>query len=233
MDKIEIIASAGLQQLTVLEGKTLELKHPKIVNITGTINSPAQFLKQRKETLDVKKCHVIFSYIGMFVKLCIEETDFFGATVTGTTKLNPDLEKFGINNSKIFTIKELKQFLKMNRYFFADIDANMKMVTNLERFSASIQTQIDEHATDRGDKKKSLDVRVDSNLDLNFNLSIAVFVGEAKSKFQVEVCCDFRDNAVSVWLESAELQNLIITSREELINKAIAPFISEFVVIEQ
>lgn len=223
----------GIKELVVREGQALKVQEPLKVDIKGTIGAPAEFLHKRKKELTAKNCHVLFSYIGMYVKLIVNETDYYATTITGQTQLNPDLKKFGINENKLFTVKELKQFLKFNRIFFAEIDANLKMITNLERFSASIQTQIDSHANDRGDKKQSLEVKIDSNLDLNFVLNMGIFIGEPSSKFNVEVCCDIRDGATSIWLESPELQSLIVSGRESLINKNIEPFKSDFVVIEQ
>lgn len=229
----KITVENGIKELVIRQGDAEKIQLPKIINITGTIASPAEYLLKRKSELVAKNCHVIFSYIKMYIKLIVDESNHYSATITGQTELNPDLKKFGINETRLFTIKELKQFLKFNRIFFAEIDANMKMITNLERFSASVQTQIDAHSNDRGDKKQSLEVKIDSNLDLNFVLNMPIFTGESASKFQVEVCCDIRDGATSIWLESPELQSLIITGREALIKKNIEPFKSEFVVIEQ
>jgi hypothetical protein len=232
-DKIEVKVEGNTKELVIREGAAEIIQCPKTVNITGVIGSPAEYLKKRKSELKPKQCHVLYSYIGMYIKLIVNEENYYSATITGQTQLNPELKKFGINENKLFTVKELKQFLKFNRSFFAEIDCNLKMITNLERFSASVQTQINSHANDRGDKKQSLEVKIDSNLDLNFVLNMPIFIGEAASKFNVEVCCDIRDGATSIWLEPPELQSLIIAGREALINKNIAPFLEAFVVIEQ
>lgn len=232
-DKIEVKVDGNVKELIIREGEAEKIQLPKVVNITGTIAAPAEYLTKRKSELKPKQCHVLFSYIGMYIKFIVNEENHYSATITGQTQLNPDLKKFGINDNKLFTVKELKQFLKFNRVFFAEADANLKMITNLERFSASVQTQIDNHSNDRGDKKQSLEVKIDSNLDLNFVLSMPIFIGEAPEKFQVEVCCDFKDGQTSIWLESPGLQALIVNGRQTLIDKNVEPFKSEFVVIEQ
>ncbi len=234
MENVEIKLSENQKELVLREGQALKLQEPRVVNIDGTIESPQEWLKKRKDTIDAKKSHVIFSYVGMFIKFIVNESDHYATTITGKTNLNPDLVKFGINSdAKKWTKNELKQFLKMNRAFFTDVDSNMKIVTNLEKFSASVQTQIDDHKDDRGNAKKSLDVKVDSNLDLNFSLNMPIFTGQPNSKFQVEICFDVRENAITIWLESAELQESIITQRAILIEKNIADFKEDFVVIEQ
>lgn len=232
-DKIEVKVEQGTTELVIREAAALTLREPKIVNIIGTIGAPAEYLTKRKTLIDPKKCNVVFSYIGLYIKLTVNESDYYATCIEGKATLNPDLTKFGINTGKLYTIKELKQFLKMNRVFFKEVDSNLKMVTNLERFSASVQTQIDNHSTDRGDKKQNLEVKIDSNLDLNFVLELPIFIGENPVSFQVEVCCDIRDGATSIWLESPELQILIINGREAMITANIEDFKADFVVIEQ
>ncbi len=234
MEKIEVNLTETQKELVIREGSALKLQEPKIVEINGTIEAPQEWLRKRKDKIDCKNSHVIFSYIGMFIKFVVNESDHYATTITGKTNINPDLLKFGINSdAKKWTKNDLKQFLKMNRAYFSDIDSNMKIVTNLEKFSASVQTQIDDHKDDRGNAKKSLEVKVDSNLDLNFSLSMPIFTGQPDSKFLVEICFDVRENAISIWLESAELQEAIITQRAILIEKNIEDFKAEFVVIEQ
>lgn len=233
-DKIEIKVEGSTKELIIREGQAEIIKEPRIVNIDGTIQGPAEFYTKRKGEIEPKNCHVLFSYEKLFIKLVLDETNHYSGTITGKAITNPDLAKFGINSgSKIWTKNELKQFLKMNRAFFKDVDSNLKIVTNLEKFSATIQAQIDDHKDDRGNAKKSAEVKIDTNLDLNFVLCMPIFIGQPNSTFLVEICFDVRDNGITIWLESPELQETIIKQRELLINKNIEVFKSEFVVIEQ
>lgn len=232
-DKIEIKLNENQTELIIREGDALPLKEQKIVDITGTIVAPAEYYAKRKD-IEPKKCNVLYSYRDLFIKLTVNEDSAYATTITGKATLNPDLTKFGINSSsKTWTKTELKQFLKMNRAFFADVDSNLKMVTNLEKFSATVQAQIDDHKDDRGNTKKAFEVKVDSNLDLNFTLQMPIFIGQATTSFQVEICFDVRDNGITIWLESPELQEAIIKQREILIDKNIECFKADFVLIEQ
>ncbi len=232
--KIEVHLNEGQKELVIRHGDALELQEQRIVEITGTIAAPAEFLAKRREGIDAKKSHVLFSYNKMYIVFNVNEDSYYQTIIRGNTAVNPDLLKFGINNDKkTFTKNELKQFLKMNRAFFKDIDSNLKIVTNLEKFSASVQTQIDDHKDDRGNKKNNTEIKVDSNLDLSFVLQMPIFLGQPNSTFQVEICFDVRDNAITIWLESPELQESILKQTVELIDKFVEPFKSEFVVIEQ
>lgn len=232
--KTEELIRDGVKEVIIREGEALKLHEPRTVDVSGTIGSPAEYLVKRKSEINAFKSHVLFSYAGMYIVFNVNEDSHYQTTIKGKTAINPDLQKFGINNgNKTWTKNELKQFLKMNRAFFKDIDSNMKIVTNLEKFSASVQTQIDDHKDDRGNKKNNTEIKVDSNLDLNFVLEMPIFTGQPKSKFQVEICFDVRDNAITIWLESPELQESILKQTVELIDANVAPFREKFVVIEQ
>lgn len=230
-EKIEVNVNGNATELIIREGAAVPIREPEIINVTGTIGAPAEWYTKRKSQIDVSKSHVIYSLEKMEIVLVVDEESHFAATITGKTKFNPELEKFGINAGKTYTVNELKNFIKLNRYFFADQDENLKIVTNLEKFRAKVQTQIEQHGTNRGDKKNLLEVSVDTNMDLKFDLNMPIFLGEPKMRFQVEICFDIKDANVIVWLESAELQNLFLSNRDALIQKNIAVFKENFFVV--
>lgn len=233
-EKIEINVAEGVKELIIREGEALPLKEPTQVKIAGTITAPAEFLSKRtEEVVKPKQSNVVFSYEGMYIVLTVNESDGIPTIITGKLQPNPELKKFGINEGKKFTIKDLKQFLKMNRYFFSDQDENIKIIGNLEKFRASVNSQIEQESSNQGNKKQHYEVKVDSNLDLNFTLNMPVFVGQPNSKFQVEICFDVRDQSIEIWLESAELQQIILSGRQVIIDKALESFKEKFVVIEQ
>jgi hypothetical protein len=235
-NNIEINFSENQKELIIREGAAELIKEPKIINLEGTIQAPKDYYEKRKDKkqFEPKDCHVIFSYDKLFIKLVVNESNHYSSTIIGKALKNPDLEKFGINSgNKLWTKNGLKQFLKMNRAFFKDIDSNLKMVTNLEKFSAAVQIQIDQHKDDRGNSKNNSEVKIDSNLDMSFDLQMPIFIGQKTSTFKVEICFDVRDNGITIWLESPELQETIIQQRQILINENIDCFKNDFALIEQ
>jgi len=233
--KINITLAEGQKELVIREGKAQEIKEPVKLDITGTIQSPKEWLEKRKESnqFEAKNCHVIFSYEKMFIKLFVNETDHYRSIITGKAEVNPDLAKFGINTDKTWTKDQLKSFLKMNRAFFRDRDENLQMVTNLEKFSASVKAQLDMHKDDRGNSKNNAEIKVDTNLNMSFILKMPAFIGQTDIEFKVEICLDVRDAGLTIWLESPELQEAIINGRKKLVDDNIDCFREEFVVIEQ
>lgn len=233
--KIEVHLAEGQKELVIREGQAIEIKEPVKLDITGTIQSPKEWLAKRKASgqFDAKNCHVLFSYEKMFIKLFVNETNHYRTIITGKAEVNPDLAKFGINSEKTWTKDQLKSFLKMNRAFFRDRDENLQMVTNLEKFSASVKAQLDLHKDDRGNSKSNAEVKVDTNLNMNFTLRMPAFIGQPDIDFKVEICLDVRDAGLTIWLESPELQEAIINGRKKLVDDNIDCFREEFVVIEQ
>ena len=231
--KFEIKIDGDTKELIIREGGALPVKEQRVVSVTGTIEAPKEFLAKRLPTIDRNKSHVLFSYDGMYIKFNVNEDSHYQTTIVGKTELNPELVKFRINTEKLWTKDELKQFLKMNRANFNELDANMKIITNLAKFSANIQAQIDDQSDDRGNAKKGVEVSVKTDLDLNFVLNMPIFTGQPKSKFKVDICFDVRDKGINLWFESPELQELILAQREKLINDNVEPFKKDFVVIQQ
>lgn len=232
MEKLNVSLTDGTKVLEVRQGQALPLREPVKVRISGTIDAPRKYVEKRGADLPKQKTHVTYSREQMQIILSIDEESIFGAEIIGRLELNKDLKDFGVNAKKLFTVKDLQQFLKMSKYFFTDKDENMKIVSNLGKFKASVQTQLEEGGDTRGNKNKSLDVKVDSNIGLEFMLSLPIFKGQPSKTFKVEICFDVRDADISVWLESAELQELILKTRDEIIDNELKSF-AAYVIIEQ
>lgn len=226
------LAGDGVKEIIVREGDALIIRETKKVQLEGTVSAPSEFYKKRKSEHHVLGSHVLFNKDKGTIVLIVDEKDYYHTTVTGTLEEAIDLKKFGINTTKTFTVKELMTFLKMNRFHFLDKDANMKIVNNLQKFSANVtQALVDESST-RGDMTQSLAVKVTTNLDLNFSLKMPIYKGFKEHKFQVEICFEIRDKAVSIWLESVELKELMDAEKENIFKLELENF-KDIVCIEQ
>jgi len=233
-NKNQINVPEGTKELIIREGEALDVSHliPQKVSISGTITAPRMYIEKRKRMHEDIKVHVLFSRENMQIKLICDEKNKIGTEITGKLLLNPELLKFKINTPVTYTLNELKQFLKMNRSFFVNVDENFKIVSNLEKVKISVQTQIEQEKDTRGNKTDNYQVKVDSGLEMSFNLDLPVYLGQPKKKFKVDICLDVRDKAVSVWLESVELREIEISERDAIINAELESF-SDYVVIEQ
>ena len=222
----------GTKEVVIRNGEAPIIREPLVLDVHGTIQAPSEFWNKRKSLYNVNDCHVEYSKQNKSIELTLNESNYFGGTIKGMIEEHPELEKFGINKNKVYTLKELSQLLKMSRAFFADTDEATKVVGNLQKCKASIQTQIEKEESSRGDKKISFEAKVDSNIDLNFTLKMPIWKGYKDHKFQVEICLDVRDKDITLWLESQELQQLFIDTREAIFSDELKNF-EELVCIEK
>lgn len=233
MENIHIKTAEGTETLTIMQGKALTPREPVKVVINGSISSPRIYIETRKA--DKTKDHLIFSRSKMFIKYFKDELDSLGAEVSGTLSLNPELEEFGINTGKKRAPKELASFLKLKRTFFLDKEKNALIISALNNFQATITTELEKAQDTRGNSKQLVEKKVISNTPTEFVLQMPIFVGQETKKFSVEICIDTTDSGVSCWLESAELNDLIILNRDQIIDSEIAAIqkVEALAVIEQ
>jgi len=235
MDNLTVKVEGETKTLTILQGQALPQREPKIINITGTISAPHEFISKRKGLYEKTRVGVSYNRSLMEITLHADDVNFFGATVTGKLLINPDLNAFGINQAKERTIKDLSKFLKMNKYFFKDVDKCMLIISNLQKFSASVTTQLEQSNDNRGNKNEVFEVKVDSNLDMFFDLNMPIFKGQPAKMFRVDIAFDVRDKSVSIWLESPELQEIILGDRDAILDtqiEAIRKVSPEYIIIE-
>jgi len=105
--------------------------------------------------------------------------------------------------------------------FFQDKGKNLSIVNALNSFQATIQTELNKEQDTRGNKKELIEKKVISNIPTEFNLNLPIFVGQKAKTFNVEICFDATDTGVKCWLESADLQELILETRDEIIDSEI------------
>lgn len=232
-NKINITTTdESTKEIIIREGSAAKIYEKQHVTLTGTIDAPRKFYEKRATEHKPLKSHVTYSREHMKIVMVLDEDDHFKTTITGKLELNPDFTEFGVNKQKYYTINELMQFLKMRKYFFADVDQNMKIVSNLSKFRASVQTQLEQEKDTRGNAKNNYERTVNTDLAMDFELFVPIFKGSPASKFRVEIGFEVNDASVRVWLESAELQELVLRYRDEIIDKELKTF-DGIVVIEQ
>jgi len=116
----------------------LPIKAPIPVNIQGTPGTIAEFLLKRSaftDQIQPEKCHVLVNREKLSIMLIINESEaYLTGRVVETLEVHPKMKEFGINSEKEWDPNTLGQFFKMNRAFFADINENMKLVSELKNF---------------------------------------------------------------------------------------------------
>lgn len=225
-EKIQVVFAEGQTkgELIIREVKEvneLKVKEPIKIGLSGTIGAPAEFLLKRMDQADQinqKRCHIIVDREDISIKLVFNENDEYNrGEVTGTLEAYPKFKEFGINTGKVWTPTQLGLFFKMNRAFFTSREDNMKLVSDLMSFTATVNNSIERSAKENGDRTDKFEQVVNSNLPKSFNLVIPIFKGIAAETIEVETFAQVDGRQVSFTLLSPGAQAIL----EEIRDKAV------------
>lgn len=238
--KLQINLAEGVSNAEVIlrEGeaiKELEPKAPIKTNLSGTIGVVREYLTKRLQTNQFKQefSHIIVDRDNIKLSLIINENDEYNrGQVDGTLQIASKFIEFGINTGKVWTPAELGLFFKMNRAFFPDRSVNMKLVSELMNFSATINNKIERSVKENGDKTDNFAQIVNSNLPSSFTLQLPIFKGEDAEILEVETFAQINGREVSFTLLSPGANQTIEEVRDGVIDteleeiKEIAPKIA-------
>lgn len=223
-EKVNIVFADGQKSAEVIwrEGeapKVLDKKAPIPMNIYGVLNAPLEFLTKRINTGQFEEdCHILVNREKISITLHINESDpYKRGQITGTLQIHPKFEEFGVNQNKVWTPIELGIFFKMNRTFFADKQTNMKIVSELMNFKATVESKIERSVSENGNRTDNFAQIVNSNLPSIFTISIPLFKGGNYEQIEVETFAKIDGRDVHFMLISPGAQSTL----EELRDKAI------------
>lgn len=234
MENLQVKTAPGTERLEVLTGAAQVIRDPKILNISGTIESPFAWLEKRIETIEQLKAHVIVNREKLSISLKIEDKNHFSDTITGKAELHPAFVKFSINTNTYRTPKELAQLFKMNRSFFENKSEAMMLVSELQNFKAKIDGEVEKADDNRGNRKLLVQQAVNSNVPDNFKVNVPIFKGGKPETIEVEIYIEADDLTCCLISPQAnerveELRDSMIDAELSKIEK-IAPHI---VIIEE
>ncbi len=239
-EKIQINLPDGVTEceVTIREGEAIKILDPKPpvkTNLSGVIGAPVEYLRKRIDTKQFtqEKSHLIVNRDEIKLSLIFNEDDEYNkGQVHGSLSFNPKFIEFGINTGKDWTPADLGVFIKMNRSFFPDKAVNMKLVTDLMNFTASINNKIERSVSEKGSHTDNFALVVNSNLPESFTLNIPIFKGLSDEVLEVETFAKVDGREVSFTLISPGANQILEETRNSIIDqelekvKEIAPKIA-------
>lgn len=239
-EKLQINLGADVTKAEVIlrEGaaiKELEPKAPIKTKLSGVIGAPVEYLTKRVATgqFTEERSHVIVNREDIKLSLVINEDDEYNrGQVDGTLEFHPKFLEFGINTGKVWTPTELGMFFKMNRAFFPDRSTNMKLVSELMNFSATVNNKIERAVKENGDRTDNFAQVVNSNLPESFTLKVPIFKGMEAETLEVETFAQINGREVAFTLLSPGANQTLEDVRDRAIDdqlvqiKEIAPKIA-------
>ncbi len=224
-EKIQINLGEGVTNAEVIlrEGaapKVLDPKEPIKTKISGVIGAPFEYLSKRLGTgqFTQERSHIIVDRENISITLVINEDDFYNSgTIIGKLEFHPKFVEFGINSGKAWTPIELGAFLKMNRTFFLNKTVNMKLVSDLMNFTATVNNKIERSVKESGDRTDNFAQVVNSNLPSSFNVVMPIFKGMPTEDIEIETFARVDGREVAFVLLSPGANQAL----EEIRDKAI------------
>lgn len=217
--------------LTILEGKALEQKPPQKIEISGDIKTVSSYLKIRKtdkggsglQVIDPSKAVITVDKAAMTLELELDPENFYGAVITGNLELSDELKKWNINpKSGTLKQKDIIQLVRHSRLDFDTNDGYDAVLVAFQKFSFKAFIDSQNEAPDRlGNKRTSIEKKVETGLPETFILNIPIFKGQPSKAFRVEIMMDSTETTASFWLESVELTELIKTDRDVIFNEQL------------
>lgn len=187
--KIEIKVESATAKVVVLHGAAEPVYHLKGIAVKeGSISSVLEYLsKAVVDPVKIQNSKLEFCYDKLYLNLVYDARDRNPDVVEGMLKLHPDLLKFNINSGKGYSTFELADFIKMNRHYFENKEYAMKLVSELRNFEGKVNRDLEAKADDRGNKRALINQVVESNIPSGFFLELPVFVGQEKTRLEIEV----------------------------------------------
>ncbi|MDR0384524.1 MAG: hypothetical protein LBH60_00425 [Prevotellaceae bacterium] len=229
MKKVSVVLPQGANfaEVVVREGsaiKVLDPKAPVKTKLSGVIGVPFEYLKKRlgASQFTQENSHLIVDREKIKITLIINESDeYTRGEISGALEFHPNFIAFGINTVKIWTPTELGLFLKINRVFFPDKDANMKLVTELMNFTATINSRLEKSVRETGDRTDHFAQTVQSNLPKSFTIEIPIFKGMPIGTLEVETFAKINGREVSFTLLSPGANQMLETIRDQVIDEQL------------
>ncbi len=230
-EKIQVnVTTPGVTEVRI--GDALPLVPKKQLKITGDINTPARYAAGRVDVAPANSV-VIVNYDNKSILLIENQFDPIGTEIIGNLTINKKLDELNINKKVFLKPAKLAELFKFNRNLFETKSEANEIISTLFTFTAKVDKVIEQHQSNKGDKRSLIDQEVKSNIPESINLKIPIFNGvDTSFKFKVEFYVDPDD--LSIALLSNELDEIIDENTKAIIDAAIKPLGERgFVIITQ
>lgn len=230
---LNVIGDKGPIVIELLEGPARKQEYPVKYVKSGTINAPFLFVKR---ILENKKLAVVeYSEAEKWIKLLEDPTSNYGAEIKGEIKLNPDLEKFGINKNKYFSGQELLNHVRSFAHCFQTTAEAKELIKSLQNFDIKFEQSYIKTDDRKGAKEDSIKSAITYNkgeVKTELTLSLPLFVGSQKVLFDVEIEIEARDGKPVFGFYSINMEQIIKDETTHLILEQLTLFQNaDFVII--
>jgi len=217
--KINVNVENGVKTLRILHGDAMPEQEPTPVQIHGHINTVCEFLRKRKDLINVEKSHITVDKINGEIKLVFDEDSVYSGEIKGSLTLSDKLKEWIINQEKSMAPVELARFMKMRKNQFYNREDGMKVINSLMSFKAKVNKELDQKDNMKGNIDLKLQQTVEHYLPATFALNIPLFKNGDKLTFSVEFVVNSAN--FQIQLISEELEEFIENEIESEVNRKV------------
>lgn len=185
--EVQVTVTDETKEVVIRHGQAAEIEKKQAVSLSGDFSSVIDFETKRRKQISEKDSHIIINTEKMEIIFVVNESDRVRHTVSGAMMLHPFIKEMHINEDHEYTIPGLLKLLKLNRRFFMTKTDHANMVKALSEFQAKTETTFVNSNDYKGSTAFSLVRKVTSEIPLEFQMKIPIFIGTEEREFQVKV----------------------------------------------
>jgi len=240
-DNLKMIGGPG--EYVLRTGAAPKIQEPQLLNVDGLISAPREFYEARKHLtrlvtgigpmpftpvevpyFALVNTHVLFNLAKRKISLVTREKEYERECVTGTVYQSNEFSDFFASGST-FTPASLAKHLSKYRYLLADQGQGMRLISELRNFKASVSADVKQANDRRGNKENALVVSAESNVPLEFDVRMPLFMGEPPSRFKVEIYVEvLGGSSFELTLEAPDVPLVVDASILEIFDRELKPF---------
>lgn len=225
----------------------VEYKAPEPLNISGTIETPLEFLKKRLHTIDITNAHVEVCRDTSEISLVINESNYHPSLssedldlyhdkdilldkflptsrIVGAIRYSKEFADLGINSDvQRWSPVKLAQYFRLNRHLFDDKQVSMALVSQLKNIKATISGKYQKEKETHGtiSQTEFFELHIAHELPDSFVLNMPIFKGGEKAKFAVEIDAEYIDGNILVSLVSPAMNEAMEVARDAIIDDVV------------
>lgn len=197
-------------------------KEPLKCDLSGTIETPANWLEKRAGEFDCNAMYAVVDRENFSIGLVVNETDARNKRVIiGKAELSDIYEEFRINDTCGWEPQKLGQFIRLHRAFFDDNRVAADLVAKLKKFTANVQAKLEKSQDRNGSMQVAYEQTVNSTLPTEFKLNIPIFKGSEKCLIDVEIDHYIKGTDCYIQLFSPDALDVVENTSESILGKEV------------
>lgn len=211
MKDLNITLNSANGDAVIRIGDAEKIHDPVPVNLTGSINAPADFAENRQDYIYMHDAHAIFDKKGKSITLIINESSKFSNTIKGVVVMNEFLSSLQINSPTPYTRQGLYDLFRHQRRYFFDKSAHADLLLTLQNFDDKVYVE-SQGAKDlsKGAQSAAVQSKLTSNLEgKKIVLFLPVIEGADKEAIELNIELSVQNGQPRFWLVSDDLPDKI------------------------